>query len=71
MNKVTKLSGLALASAAATLLLSGCGYNSTKADTDSDKSAAKVEAKSANSCSGKNSCKGKDSCKGKNSCSGK
>jgi uncharacterized protein YceK len=69
MNKVTKLTGLALASAAAALLLSGCGTTAEKAD--GAKAEAKVEAKAANSCKGKDSCKGKSSCKGANGCKGK
>jgi len=71
MNKVTKLTGFALASAAATLLLSGCGTTVEKADGAKAKAEAKVEAKATDSCKGKNSCKGKESCKGTNSCKSK
>lgn len=68
MNKVTKLSGFALASAAAALLISGCSTYS--ADAGAKKEAAKVEAKAGDSCKGKDGCKGKNSCKGANGCKG-
>ena len=51
MNKITKLTGFALASAAATLLISGCTGYAEKAD--SSKAEAKVEAKATDSCKGK------------------
>lgn len=68
MNQVKKLSGLAMASAAATLLLSGMATTAT----------AGTEAKQANvKCSGINSCKGTSACAtatsacmGQNSCKG-
>ena len=76
MNSVKKLSGIALASAAATLLLSGCGGNST--DTTSKKAAASDTKIAEIKCSGINSCKGKGACAsathacaGQNSCKGK
>jgi len=68
MNKATKVTGFALASAAALLLVTGCAHNANKS---TDKESAKVAAKSTNSCNGKSSCKSQDSCKGKNSCKGK
>lgn len=77
MNSVKKMSGVALASAAATLLLAGCGG-------DSSKTAAKVESATTDApkvaevkCSGINSCKGTGACAsathacaGQNSCKG-
>ena len=79
MNYASKtLSGFALASVAATLVLAGCGGNtstSAKADKTSTPEAAKVAQVK---CSGINSCKGKgacasatNSCAGQNSCKGK
>ncbi len=73
MNSVSKMSGIALASAAATLLLAGCSAGS------SEKSAAPTMAKKVANvkCSGINSCKGTSacatattSCKGHNACKG-
>lgn len=73
MMTVKKTSGIALATAAAALMLSGCGSN--PAEKMMSKSMAKSEMKVH--CSGVNSCKGhgecataKHSCKGKNSCKG-
>ena len=73
MNSVSKMSGIALASAAATLLLAGCSAGS------SEKTAAPTMAKKVANvkCSGINSCKGTSACatatsacKGLNSCKG-
>jgi len=70
MNQVKKISGLALASAAATLLLSGVN---TASAASHEKAAAPAEVK----CSGINSCKGTGACgtathacAGQNSCKG-
>ncbi len=68
-----KLSGITLASAAATLLLAGCGGDKA-AKVEAPAAAAKVaEVK----CSGINSCKGTSACatattacQGQNSCKG-
>ncbi len=76
MNSVKKLSGVALATAAATLLLAGCGGDSSKTAKEavSDTAAKVAEIK----CSGINSCKGTGACAsathgcaGQNSCKGK
>jgi len=63
MNQASKkLTGLALASAAATLVLAGCGGN-TSSSVKADKAAAPDAAKVAQvKCSGINSCKGKGAC---------
>jgi len=56
-----KLSGIALASAAATILLAGCGGDvgkTTEKAAASDSAAKVAEVK----CSGINSCKGKSAC---------
>ena len=61
-----KLSGVALAAAAATLFVAGCatggtGYSST----------GKVECTGVNGCKGLSDCKtASNACKGKNSCRG-
>ncbi len=78
MKTVRKLSGVALASAAATLLLASCGGKSESASADK-KAAPETAAKVAQvKCSGINSCKGKSACAtansacaGQNSCKGK
>ena len=80
MNTAKKISGIALATAAATLLLAGCGGKSeTKAAAGAEKAAAATDAKEAKvKCSGINACKGKSACatatsacSGQNSCKGK
>jgi len=76
MNTASKLTGLTLATAAATLLLAGCGGNKT---TATEKAAPEAAAKVAEvKCSGINSCKGTracgsatNACAGQNSCKGK
>ena len=76
MKTASKLTGITLASAAATLLLAGCSYGGGSAGADSMK---KSSAKMADvKCSGINSCKGSSACatatsacKGQNSCKGK
>ncbi len=78
MNAMTKLSGIALASAAATLFLASCGGNSSTNVTMEKKAAAPEAAKVAEvKCAGINACKGKgacasasNACAGQNSCKG-
>jgi len=66
MQKSTKASGIAMATAAA--LLFACAPVATVAAAD----AAKVKCEGANSCKGKSSCNTKtSSCQGQNSCKGK
>ena len=76
MKTASKLTGITLASAAATLLLAGCSsYGGSSAKV----APAAAPAKMANvKCSGINSCKGtsacataSSACKGQNSCKGK
>ena len=77
MNSVKKLSGVALASAAATLLLAGVS-TSVSAASDTNATAGMEKAKVAKiKCSGINSCKGTSACAtattacaGQNSCKG-
>nr|CAA6829417.1 MAG: Unknown protein [uncultured Thiotrichaceae bacterium] len=73
MTVVKKASGIAIASAAAALLLSGCGSN----PYDGGKSTAMSKTEAKVKCSGINSCKGtgacgtaKHDCAGKNACKG-
>jgi hypothetical protein len=76
MRTASKLSGVALASAAATLLLAGCGGSETaKVDKEAMPEAATKVA--TIKCSGINSCKGTGACAsathacaGQNSCKG-
>jgi hypothetical protein len=64
MNKSTKLSGFAMAAAAAVLFASAPLGTAAAAD-------AKVKCEGANSCKGKSACStGKNSCQGQNSCKG-
>lgn len=68
MNQAKKLSGLALASAAATLLLSG--VSTASADT-MKKEVAEVKCSGINSCKGTSACATATSaCAGQNSCAG-
>lgn len=77
MNSVKKISSIALASAAATLLLASCsstgGSTAAKPVAKMQKtSMAKVECSGINSCKGTSSCQTASSaCKGQNSCKGK
>ena len=75
MNMVSKLSGLTLASAAATLLLAGCssyGGGSTSVAKAPAAKMASVKCSGINSCKGKSACAtASNSCAGQNSCKGK
>jgi hypothetical protein len=77
MNTMKKLSGIALASAAATLLLAGCGGDSTKTAAKVESAPAEATKVAEVKCSGINSCKGTGACAsathacaGQNSCKG-
>jgi hypothetical protein len=70
MKTVSKMSGIALASVAATLLLAGCssggGYSEGAA-----KKVADVKCSGINSCKGTSACAtATNACKGQNSCKG-
>ena len=77
MKIASKLTGVSMAAAAATLLLAGCsgsGYSAAKTDMAQNKtaSAAKVKCSGINSCKGKSACATASSaCQGQNSCKGK
>ncbi len=67
MNQVKKLSGLAMASAAATLLLAGVNT----ASAESHAKTAEVKCSGINSCKGTSACATATSgCAGQNSCKG-
>lgn len=68
MNQVKKLSGVALVSAAATLLLAGVSATSVSADT---MKAAEIKCSGINSCKGTGACaSATNACAGQNSCKG-
>ena len=69
MSEMKKLSGIALATAAAALFISGC---STMGGMEkASKSEGTVHCAGVNSCKGQTSCKSAtNDCKGKNSCKG-
>lgn len=76
MNAVRKLSGTALAAAAAGLLLAGCANGGAMNKSGSmDHGTAmegKVHCAGVNSCKGQTACKtATNNCKGENSCKGK
>ncbi|HYM35775.1 MAG TPA: hypothetical protein VET48_10295 [Steroidobacteraceae bacterium] len=66
MQKSIKLSGIAMAAAAAVLFASAPVATVSAAD------AAKIKCEGVNSCKGKSACQtAKSSCQGQNSCKGK
>ncbi len=77
MNTVNKLSGFTLASAAATLLLAGCGGGDSSKSTKVESAPTEATKVAEIKCSGINSCKGTGACAsathacaGQNSCKG-
>lgn len=74
MSSIKKSSAAAIATAAATLLLSGCNStNSTaaKIDTPFSKHEALIKCGGINSCKGVTACAtANNACKGQNSCKG-
>ena len=68
MNGVKKLSGVALAAAAATLFVAGCA---TGGGGTGFSATGKVECEGVNGCKGLSECKtANNACKGKNNCKG-
>ncbi|MGH8710892.1 MAG: BufA2 family periplasmic bufferin-type metallophore [Burkholderiales bacterium] len=66
MNGMKKLSGVALAAAAATLFVAGCATGGT-----GYKATGQVECTGVNGCKGQSECKtASNDCKGKNGCRG-
>jgi len=72
MNQTSKLSGMAIAAAAASLFLAGCASQGGEAAQSADSGTVKVKCYGANACKGQAECKTEmNSCKGQNSCKGK
>jgi len=70
MSNASRLSGVAIAAAAATLFIAGCS-NMTAATKTADSSTVKVKCYGANACKGQAECKTEmNSCKGQNACKG-
>jgi predicted small secreted protein len=69
MSEMKKLSAMALATAAAALIVTGCATSGGMGQAS--KSEGTVHCAGVNSCKGQTSCKSaKNDCKGKNSCKG-
>jgi len=72
MNQTSRLAGVALAAAAATLFIAGCQSTGTGPAQSADGGAVKVKCYGANACKGQAECKSSmNSCKGQNACKGK
>lgn len=70
MNAVKKLSGIALAAAAAGMFMSVSVGNAVAGDKAADK--GKTQCEGVNACKGTGSCKSAhNACKGQNACKGK
>ncbi len=68
MNTIKKISGAAIATAAATLLLSGC---ESMGGGESASKEVKVHCYGINACKGKTACAtAGNACKGQNACKG-
>ena len=68
MNETSKLTGVALAAAAATLFIAGCA-SSGGGTQMADASTVKVKCYGANACKGQAECKtALNGCKGQNAC---
>ena len=72
MIEKSKMAGLALASAAAAMFLSGCQSDgSSSAMKSADASTANMKCIGSNACKGQGACKtAMNECKGQNSCKG-
>ena len=69
MSNTSRLTGVAIAAAAATLFIAGCASQGGTQTADSG--AVKVKCYGANSCKGQAECKtGMNNCKGQNACKG-
>lgn len=72
MRQTHRLSGVALATAAATLFLTGCASEASAPGKTADNNAVMIKRYGANSCKGQAECKtAMNACKGQNSCKGK
>jgi uncharacterized membrane protein len=71
MNETSRLTGVALAAAAATLFIAGCASSGGSMQT-ADAGAVKVKCYGANACKGQAECKtALNDCKGQNACKAK
>jgi len=71
MSQTSKLTGVALAAAAATLFVAGCSSMGGGDTKTADASTVKIKCYGANACKGQAECKtAMNSCKGQNSCKG-
>jgi len=70
MSNTSRLTGVAIAAAAATLFIAGCANMGGGTQT-ADSGAVKVKCYGANACKGQAECKtGMNNCKGQNACKG-
>ncbi len=68
MQEKTRLAGVAVAAAAASLFIAGCATSSTPMQT-ADASTVKIKCYGANACKGQAQCKtAANDCKGHNAC---
>ena len=71
MNNSSKLTGVALAAAAATLFVAGCSSMSGGSMQSADSGTVRVKCYGANACKGQAECKtAMNDCKGHNACKG-
>ena len=69
MNQTSRLAGVVLAAAAATLFVAGCQSTGGTPMQSADSGAVKVKCYGANSCKGQAECKtAMNACKGQNTC---
>ncbi len=69
MSNPSRLAGVAIAAAAATLFIAGCATQGNMQTADSG--AVKVKCYGANACKGQAECKtAMNNCKGQNACKG-
>jgi len=71
MNRTSRLTGMAIAAAAATLFVAGCASQTAGTESSADAGTVKVKCYGANACKGQAECKtAMNSCKGQNACKG-
>lgn len=71
MKETSRLTGVAVAAAAASLFLAGCTSYGGGTTQSADAGAVKVKCYGANSCKGQAECKtALNQCKGQNACKG-
>ncbi len=69
MKQTSKLAGMAIAAAAASLFVAGCASQGGGTMTTADASTAKIKCYGANACKGQGECKtALNACKGQNEC---